>query len=73
MSWEKIGSKKYPCKCGKDYYIETMYMDDWNRTRETYSIECNECRERYNLITKSVGYKSKHGHVEIMWEEKVKM
>ena len=71
MSWEEMWSRKYPCKCGKGFYKETSYMDDWNRTRETYIIECEECKEKYNITVKNAEHKPKHGDTKIVWEEKI--
>lgn len=70
MSWEEMCTKKYPCKCGKGFYIETTYMDDWNRTRETYEIECEDCKKKYNITTEYTEHKPKHGYTRIIWKEK---
>lgn len=53
MSWEKMGERSVICPCGKGKIVRTDYGDDWNRTEESISISCPECRKKYNLITRS--------------------
>ena len=71
MSWEEMSSKKYPCKCGKGFFTETTYMDDWNRITEEHTINCEECNEKYNITVKKAEHKPKHGDTKIVWEEKI--
>ena len=47
MSWEKFSPEIKPCWCGKGTITYIMEMDDWNRTRTSRTINCQECLEKY--------------------------
>lgn len=51
MSWEITGTESVSCPCGKGTITRTDYGDDWNRFQEEISIECQVCKEKYDLIT----------------------
>ncbi len=53
MSWDVMGKKSVACPCGKGLITRTDYMDDWNRCDESYTIECPDCRKKYNLVSYS--------------------
>lgn len=43
MSWEVMSDKEETCLCGKGKIRIILEMDDWNRTRESEEILCEEC------------------------------
>ncbi len=49
VSWELMHTSEKPCKCGKGKLITKAYMDDWNRTKEEYVLDCEECQKKYVL------------------------
>ena len=53
MSWEEMDKRSITCPCGKGVITRTDYMDDWNRYKETVSIDCPECRIKYKLVSRS--------------------
>lgn len=50
MSWEEMGTREYPCECGRGKKIVTWYMDDWNRTKDSERIECDFCNSHHLYI-----------------------
>lgn len=40
MSWDELGTKEYPCPCGKRTYSVTSMMDDWSRHDERWQMSC---------------------------------
>ncbi|MDQ0090537.1 hypothetical protein J2T12_003960 [Paenibacillus anaericanus] len=55
MSWDVISDNVYTCPCGKSTYEVTTEMDDWNSTREKVTMNCLECKDKYQ---KKYFYKS---------------
>lgn len=53
MSWEEISRKEIKCPCKKGTIALITYMDDWNRYKESASIECPECKRKYDIVTKT--------------------
>lgn len=47
MGYELMGTHEEVCPCGKSKKITTSYMDDWNRTKSTYEMVCDTCRNEY--------------------------
>ena len=47
MSWEKFPPEIKHCWCGNSTITYMMEMDDWNRTRTSRVINCQECQEKY--------------------------
>lgn len=45
MSWEVMSDKEKTCSCGKGTVRIKIEMDDWNRTRESEEIKCEECQK----------------------------
>ena len=46
MSWEDMGTREFPCDCGKSTCTTFIEMDNWNRSRSYTIINCLECREK---------------------------
>lgn len=45
MSWEVMRDEEKTCSCGKGKIRIIVEMDDWNRTRESEEILCEECQK----------------------------
>ena len=52
MSWEEMSSYEQPCDCGRGKKIITNYMDDWNRTKDTVTIQCEFCNSHHSYLKK---------------------
>ena len=49
MSWD-VSIKEVSCPCGKGKITQVVKDDDWNRYKEeTPEIECEECKEKYEV------------------------
>ena len=42
MSWEEMSKKEVKCPCKKGVVTLTTYGDDWNRFKESASIEADQ-------------------------------
>ncbi len=42
-----------PCPCGKGTYTIISEMDDWNRTRDSWEMNCADCKREYLLQTET--------------------
>lgn len=51
MSWEEMRVRKYKCPCGSGTYTVRSFMDDWNRTEESWEMDCPICKKKYQLYT----------------------
>jgi hypothetical protein len=50
MSWEEDGRQDWPCPCGASTYTVVYSSDDWNRHRESWTMNCIRCRETHRLL-----------------------
>lgn len=50
MSWEEMYKKEAVCPCKKGKIVLTTYGDDWNRTKESISFECEDCKKKYKIV-----------------------
>lgn len=50
MSWEEMYKKEVVCPCKKGKIVLTTYGDDWNRTKESISFECDDCKKKYKIV-----------------------
>lgn len=53
MSWEEMSKKEVKCPCKKGVATLTTYGDDWNRFKESASIECPDCKKKYEILEKT--------------------
>ena len=53
MSWEEMSKKEVKCPCKKGVVTLTTYGDDWNRFKESASIECPDCKKKYEILEKT--------------------
>lgn len=44
MSWEEFSVETRPCGCGNGTVTYRREMDDWNRVRDSTTINCPKCR-----------------------------
>jgi len=42
MSWDEMGCETRPCPCGTGTVTYRWEMDDWNRTRDSKTINCSK-------------------------------
>jgi len=54
MSWEEMRIENHKCPCGNGIYTVTHLMDDWNRSDETWKMNCNTCKNEYTLFQYSI-------------------
>ena len=47
MSWESVAEIDRPCPCGRGTYTAITEVDDWNRSRSDWRMNCSRCREDY--------------------------
>ena len=57
MSWEEMGSEHRPCPCRRGHYSVVRHSDDWGRHDEHWTMDCPQCRERYDLYETSFNRK----------------
>ena len=56
MSWEEMSSKQVgPCPCGNGHIVCTVRMDDWNRSKVDYRLECGTCSKKYRVVHEVMG------------------
>ena len=57
MSWEEMSRDRNPCPCGQGTYSIINEMDDWNRSRSRWQMDCPKCKTEYQLYSRG-GYDS---------------
>ena len=60
MSYEVDRIKEIECLCGKGKIKQICESNDWNQTREYIEIDCNECKEKYEIVSEYFCPKPKH-------------
>jgi len=50
MSWEQVSNIKKACPCECGTYSIITEMDDWNRTRSNWEMNCARCAVEYVLF-----------------------
>jgi hypothetical protein len=66
MSWEWSDPKEYPCPCGKGTYSESHGTDDWNRSDDRQTMNCQDCAAKYewgNLTPGKPEFRAHYGWV----------
>lgn len=51
MSWEETSRRHYACPCGKGTYAIVIISDDWNRSEESWEMDCLDCKTNFRLYT----------------------
>ena len=60
MSYEVIREKEVDCPCGKGKVRQVVKENDWFQQKEFFEIQCDECKEKYRVITETFIPKPKH-------------
>ena len=62
MSYERIGTKEIDCLCGKGRIQQILESNDWNQIREKIEIMCDDCKNKYIIISENFTPKPKHDY-----------
>ena len=62
MSYEVDNIKRIDCPCGKGKIKQACESNDWNQTREYIEIECDECKNKYEITREYFCPKPKHDY-----------
>ena len=70
MSYEIISDDKETCPCGKGYIRKIIKENDWFQRKETITIECDSCNDKYTVKTTTVRTYNNHEIVSYSLIEK---
>ena len=60
MSYEIDSIKKIKCPCKRGTIERVTKSNDWNQVKESITINCEECKNKYSIISEYYCRKPKH-------------